>query len=200
MSKYLFRASEEDSHPELQRLEGVPFYIWNESEENKLKRHSKGQYTFNELIGLPQRDGEEMILMPYQHELYELLKTHRFCWIKKSRGVGMSEFFLRLILYNCFNKYPPHSQICICVGPSQRLAEDLLTRFKNLIQNKLSPNFFDRSRSTEATINTVRVIAIPSFHSSVLRSRDMVKFIYIDESAYIPEFQQREIGQLPKDS
>src|SRR5215217_3833970 len=138
----------EDNYPELQRLKGVPFYIWGENEEDKLKRHSKGQYTFNELIGLPRRDREEMPLMPYQQELYELLKHERYLWIKKSRGLGLSEFFLRWLLYNCFNLYPPHSQICICVGPNQRLAEDLVSRFKGLLQYKLSPNLFDRSRTT----------------------------------------------------
>lgn len=176
---------------QLQVLKGVPFWIWNYDHDNLLVEPSKCP-CFNHRIGLPMKDNHDNPFVPYQKQLHETLQNHRQIWIKKSRGIGVSEFILRWIAFCCFNVFPSGSRVCVVVGPRQLLAEDLILRFKRLF-DKIAPGLFDRSKSTEAIINGVNISAFPSYHSETLRGLDFVKFIMIDEGDYFPAFQQREI-------
>jgi flagellar basal body rod protein FlgC len=52
---------------------------------------------------------------------------------------------------------------------------------------------FDRTQSTVAIINGVKVEAFPSHHVDTMRGLDNVKFILSDETDYYPPFQQTEV-------
>jgi hypothetical protein len=145
------------------------------------------------VIGLPQEDGHDMPLLPYQKILYDPLQTHKHIWIKKARGIGVTEFLLRYIAWCCFGRnFLQNSRVCIVTGPRIDLAEDLIARFKGLFQlqqEKLIPN--DRTASTVAIVNNVKVEAFLSDHVDTMRGLDNVKFIYCDESYFFPSFQQQ---------
>jgi hypothetical protein len=51
----------------------------------------------------------------------------------------------------------------------------------------------DRTQSTVAYLNGVRVEAFPSHHVDTMRGLTNVKFILSDESSYYPPFQQRDV-------
>jgi len=152
---------------------------------------TKGDCCFNHIIGLPQKDGHDMPLLPYQRTLYDSLQNHKHIWIKKSRGIGVTEFLLRYVAWSCYSKYTANSRVCIVTGPRLDLAEDLIARFKGLFtkQNVLE----DRTASTVAIVNGVKVEAFPSHHVDTMRGLDNVKFILSDETDYYPSFQQTEV-------
>jgi len=152
----------------------------------------KGQCCFWHIIGAPQKDGHEMPLLPYQKLLYRILQERKRIWIKKSRGLGVTTFFLYWIAYCCLTRFQPNDRVCIIVGPRIDAAEDLLARFKNLF-SKVAPNLFDRSKSTVAIVNKVKVEVFPSHHVSSARGLDRVRCILSDESDYYPSFQQKEV-------
>ena len=114
------------------------------------------------MIGLPRKDNHDNPLVPYQRMLHDVFENHKYDWIKKARGIGVTEFSLRWLAYCCFNVFPPGSRVCIIVGPRQCLAEDLIARFKGLF-DEIAPGLFDRTKSTEAIINQVTVSAFPSY-------------------------------------
>ena len=93
-----------------------------------------------------------MPLQNYQKSLHEDLVNHKLIWIKKARGIGVSEIILRWIAFCCFNVFPPGSRVCIIVGNRISLAEDLIARLKGLF-DKIAPGLYDRTKSTEAIIN-----------------------------------------------
>jgi late competence protein required for DNA uptake (superfamily II DNA/RNA helicase) len=101
-----------------------------------------------------------MPVLPYQRTLYESLQNHKHIWIKKSRGIGVTEFLLRYVAWCCFSKYTANSRVCIVTGPRIDLAEDLIARFKGLFRENLLQNY--RMASTVAIINSVKVEAFPS--------------------------------------
>jgi hypothetical protein len=114
--------------------------------------------------------------------------------ILKSRGIGRSEFLLRYIAWRClsgksYTKYD--SRVFFIVGPRIDLAEDLIARFRGLFGRKFLSN--DRTQSTVAYLNGVRVEAFPSHHVDTMRGLTDVKFILSDESSYYPPFQQRDV-------
>jgi len=79
------------------RLQGKPFWIFDREQHRQEDIRTKGHCCFNHIIGLPQKDGHDMPLLPYQRTLYEALQDHKHIWIKKSRGIGVTEFLLRYI-------------------------------------------------------------------------------------------------------
>jgi hypothetical protein len=134
-----------------------------------------------------------MPALPYQQLLWNFLNEHKRIWIKKSRGIGVTEYLLRWIGYNCLTGgFPPGSRVCIVCGPRIDIAEDLISRFKGLFA-KVAPNLFDKTRSTVAILNQIKVEAFPSFNSSSMRGLNFVKCIISDESDYYPAFQQQEV-------
>ena len=76
------------------------------------------------------------------------------------------------------------------MGPRIDLAEDLIARFKGLLSNIFER---DRTQSTVAYLNGVRVEAFPSHHVDTMRGLTDVKWILSDESDMYPPFQQREV-------
>jgi hypothetical protein len=110
-------SSYSSQHSELERLRGKAFYYWDSgSHKEKTKTH-KGDCCFNDIIGLPTKDGIEKPMFDYEREIYwALLKPgylnsypqmknrgipsdnvlHPFkekhLWIKKATGLGVTEF------------------------------------------------------------------------------------------------------------
>src|ERR671923_2886813 len=110
-------------------------------------------------------------------------------WVKlsiKSRGIGVTTFLLRYIAWCCFSKYTANSGVCIVTGPRIDLAEDLIARFKGLFKENLQND--QRTQSTVAIVNNVKVEAFPSHHVDTMRGLDNVKFILSDETDYYPPF------------
>src|SRR5215216_650960 len=178
-------------------MQGLPFWTWDRQQHKQEDIRTKGFCCFNHVIGLPQKDGHDMPLLPYQRTLYDSLQDYKHIWILKSRGIGVTEFLLRYIAWSCvFRQFPENSCVCIVTGPRIDLAEDLIARFKGLFATNFGAN--DRTQSTVAIVNGVKVEAFPSHHVDTMRGLDNVKFIYCDESDFFPPFQQREVRAVMK--
>jgi hypothetical protein len=177
------------------RLQDKPFWIFDKEEHRHEHIRTNGLCCWWHGIGCPQKDGKDMPVLPYQKILYDALQNHKHIWILKSRGIGCSEFLLRYITWLCLGQISPNSRVCFIVGPRVDLAEDLIARFKGLFSKRTKENLvgFDRTQSTVAYLNGVRVEAFPSHHVDTMRGLTDVKFILSDESSYYPPFQQRDV-------
>ena len=168
------------------------YYSWYVPKHERRYRNSNGQCCLWHILGPETKEGRDMPMLPYQKLLYQVLQEHQCIWLKKSRGLGVTTFFLYYIAYLCLTKLQPGDRICIIVGPRLDAAQDLLARFKRLF-DKVSPGLFDRSSSTVAILNKCRVEVFPSHHVDTMRGLDRVKFILSDETDYYPPFQQKEV-------
>jgi hypothetical protein len=66
---------------------------------------------FNHIIGLPRKDGIEKSIFDYEKLLYDSLLIpefynhskhnfkHKHLWVKKAKGLGVTEFMLRLMAW-----------------------------------------------------------------------------------------------------
>jgi hypothetical protein len=169
------------------------FYIWSEPEHKLRYKNSNGNCCFWHVIGAPRLNNHDMPALPYQKLLEQTLREHQCILIKKSRGLGVTEYLLRHIAYCCVTGiFPENSRVCLTTGPRIDIAEDLISRFKSLF-SRVAPSLFDKSKSTVAILNTVKVEAFPSHNCASMRGLDNVKFIMSDESDFYPKFQQQEI-------
>jgi len=97
--------SQTQSGPELGAIiQNKPFWIWDRDQHKLEHIKTKGHCCFNHIIGLPQKDDHDMPLLPYQRTLYDSLQDHKHIWIKKSRGLGVTEFLLRYIAHCCTSR------------------------------------------------------------------------------------------------
>ena len=117
-----------------------------------------------------------MPVLPYQKILYEALQNHKHIWCLKSRGIGVTTFLLRYIAWCCLSHFATNYRVCIITGPRIDLAEDLIARFKDLFRVEFSIRN-DRTQSTVAYLNGVKVEAFPSHHVDTMRGLDNVRFI-----------------------
>jgi hypothetical protein len=63
---------------------------------------------------------------------------HKHLWVKKATGLGVTEFFLRLMAWLCLrNDDYKNSQMCIVTGPNIDIAIKLIKRMKALFEPKL---------------------------------------------------------------
>ena len=101
-------------------------------------------FCFNHIIGLPTKEKIEKPLFNYEKLLYDSLLVndysntlnhafkHKHLWVKKSTGLGVTEFFLRLMAWLCLrNDDYQNSQMCIVTGPNIDIAIKLIKRMKH---------------------------------------------------------------------
>jgi hypothetical protein len=75
------------------RLKDKPFWIWNVEQHKAEDIRTKGNCCFNNIIGLPVKDGKERPLYDYQKLVVDALANHKYVWVKKSTGLGISAHF-----------------------------------------------------------------------------------------------------------
>lgn len=178
--------SDEPLKPEeevLQKFRGRPFWIFDDA-DHKAQRDLVGDNCcFNHIIGMPHRDGKEMPMFDYEREIYDALQNYDRLWIKKSRGLGVTEFFLRYMAWLCLRDNEMRNcQMAIVVGPNAKLGTDLLTRFRE--RTGLDRFFkFDTDKAT-VKLNGCTITAYPSNHTETLRSPEAMKFIFLDEADF----------------
>ena len=156
---------------------------------------TKGYCCFNHIIGLPKKEVVEKPIFDYEKLLYDSLLCnnysnilnhnfkHKHIWVKKATGLGVTEFFLRLMAWLCLrNNDYRNSQMCIVTGPNIDIAIKLIKRMKGLFEPKLGITF--DSKETALELNGCTIEAYPSNHMDAYRALDNPKFILIDEAIF----------------
>lgn len=137
------------------RLKGLSFYDWT---------NTSNVTTFNHAIGLPRKNGMACVLHDYEQMLYDTLNSNKHIWIKKSTGLGITEFILRYMLWLCLKDDSlKGSQMCIITGPREDLAIGLIDRMKKLFQEKYPFITFD-TKETVIEVNGCHIESYPSNH------------------------------------
>ena len=116
-------------------------------------------------------------------------------WILKSTGLGITEFFLRIIGWLCTKDNSlKGSQVCIVTGPRIELSVILIDRLKGLFYNKLAILF--SNKETVLDLNGVRIEVYPSHHLDSMRGLANVSFILLDEADFFPPGQQQDARDI----
>ena len=143
----------------------------------------------------------------YEHILFDDLinKNVKWQWVKKATGLGITEFYLRLIVWLCVNenwrdKFG-NSQVCIVVGPNLDLGKKLIKRLKYMFDEpQLSRSkvrtlrrFLLEGSQKEIILNDVTITVFPSNHIDAMRGLPNVSMVLVDEGDYVPPREQLNI-------
>jgi hypothetical protein len=188
-----------------ERLKGKPFWIWDKQQHKQEDIRTDGYCCFNHIIGLPTKEGVEKAMFDYEKVLYDSILIndttnhnnfkHKHLWVKKATGLGVTEFFLRLMAWLCLrNDDYKNSQMCIVTGPNIDIAIKLIKRMKTLFEPKLHV-IFD-SKETVLELNGCSIEAYPSNHIDAYRALDNPKFILIDEGDFFRKGEQEDVRHV----
>jgi len=175
--------------PNLTLFHNKPFWI-NDIIAHETEFDRTGhRCCFNHIIGLPEKNGRPLSIFDYEIELTKYLKAYKNLWVKKSRGLGLTEFFLRYLTWLCVrNNHWFGYRACIITGPRVELAREEILRIKQFLQPKFTT--FNSNNDT-VIINGVTIQAFPS-NAMSLRGYAKVFWIMLDEADFFPLHQQRE--------
>jgi late competence protein required for DNA uptake (superfamily II DNA/RNA helicase) len=111
-------------------------------------------------------------------------------WMKKATGLGITEFFLRLMAWLCLKDNTlSGSHMVIVTSPNIDISIKLIQRLKALF----SPfNIYFDNKETVLELNGVRIEAYPSHRIDFARALENVSFILLDEADFFPIGQQSD--------
>jgi hypothetical protein len=183
----------------VERLQNKPFWILDIEEHKQEDIKTNGDCCFNHIIGLPQKDGIDKPLYDYEGIIFASLVTqngnnNKHLWIKKSTGLGVSEFMLRFMAWLCLKDNSlSGSQMCIVTGPRIDLAIALIDRMKKLFSGMIGlTSIIFNTKETVLKLNNVKIEAFPSHHLDAMRGLSNVSFILLDEADFFPPGQQQD--------
>jgi len=133
----------------------------------------------------------EMQFFDYEVQIEKALEDGKYIWIKKSTGLGITEFMIRWIAWNCLKDDVWKDEqidvnVVMVTGPRIDLSITIMNRLKNLFVNH---EF--RSKETVCKLNGNRIEAFPSHHLSSARGLNP-RIVFLDESDFFPKGQQQE--------
>ena len=189
-----------------ERLKTRPFWIWEQQQHKNTDIETNGDCCFNHIIGLPQKETIEKPIFDYQKLLYDNLLIpninnptnhdfkHKHLWVKKATGLGVTEFFLRLMAWLCLKDDTYHNaQMCIITGPNQDIAIKLIKRMKALFEPH---NITFANKETVLELNGCTIEAYPSNHLDAYRALDNPKFILLDEADFFRKSEQEDVRHV----
>ncbi|MGA9170200.1 MAG: hypothetical protein WBZ20_08660, partial [Nitrososphaeraceae archaeon] len=175
LHKLVSHSQQQNIRRAISKAKRQTFWIWDKQQHKLEDIKTNGDCCFNHIIGLPTKEGMEKAIFDYEKILYDALFDinyynppsqafkHKHLWIKKSAGLGVTEFFLRLMAWLCLrNDDYKNSQMCIVTGPNIDIAIKLIKRMKGLFEPKL--HFTFDSKETVLVLNGCTIEAYPSNH------------------------------------
>jgi hypothetical protein len=139
---------------------------------------------FNNIIGLPVKNGVEHSIYDYELEVIKVIEQNRNIWIKKASGIGMTELILRFLAWKILvNNDLEYKNIFIVSGTHSIHAHDVKVRLENLFRKNF-PLLQLESKFTDLWIKNTNIKIFPSRNSKDLRGYTDVAYLFLDEADY----------------
>ena len=126
----------------------------------------------------------------YEEELTTILESNRKLWIKKATGLGITEWTIRWIAWNCLkDDHWKNTQVdvtgVIITGANQDLTNKVVGRIKSLFNHEF------KTKESVVILNGCRIEAFPTNHLSPARGLNP-KIVMLDEADFFPNRYQNE--------
>lgn len=191
----------------LKQIQGLPFWIEDRDEHKAAIQECKDLELdrlvccFNHCIGLPHKNGIPLPIFDYESMIIDTIEDNDRIWIKKARGLGITELIIRYIVWLCMRNNDLKGSVCfILTGPRQITAIEHVQRIERLFEPF---GIYSETRMGLTEINDVFIQTVPSKNVGAMRGYDRVPLIFLDEADFFPIGQQQEAravaeGYIPK--
>lgn len=173
----------------LEEIKGKPFWIEDPIAHEQHWHYTGGKCCFNHIVGMPEKDGVYKEIFDYEVEIVKYLDKYKHIWLKKARGLGVTELLLRYMGWLALSSDDFYDKrFVIVTGPKVKIAWDLVRRMKTLY----SAYILDQSRLDNLFLNGVTIEAFPS-NTVSMRGYEDFKFILLDEADFFEQSEQEEV-------
>lgn len=126
----------------------------------------------------------------YEEELTSILDNNKKLWVKKATGLGITEWTIRWIAWNCLkDDHWKDTQVdvtaVIITGANQDLTNKVVGRLKSLFNHEF------KTKESVCILNGCRIEAFPTNHLSPARGLNP-KIVMLDEADFFPNRYQDE--------
>jgi len=126
----------------------------------------------------------------YEEELTTILESNKKLWVKKATGLGITEWTIRWIAWNCLKDDEwKNSQVDVSVvvitGANQDLTNKVIGRIKSLF------NYEFKTKESVVMLNGCRIEGFPTNHLSPARGLNP-RVVMLDEADFFPSRYQDE--------
>jgi hypothetical protein len=148
----------------------------------------------NHICGLPQKSGREFPLFDYQKLIFDCIEQNRNIWIKKARGIGVTTFFIRYLVWKILSTNELDGKsIFIISGTREEFANYVKKKMEDLFLPRF-PNVVFDSKYTELWINKTWIKVMPTKNIKDVRGYMDVAYLFIDEADHFEKSIQEELG------
>jgi hypothetical protein len=138
---------------------------------------------------MPEKDGNYKVIFDYELEIVKYLDHYKHIWLKKARGLGVTELLLRYMGWLALSSDTyRQKRFVVVTGPKVRIAWDLIRRMKHLYRSYI----LQESRLEAVLLNDVTIEAFPS-NTISMRGYEDFKFILLDEADFFDKSEQEEV-------
>ena len=181
----------------MKKIKSDPFYntdnpLFSDSSQLDIFK-GKTFLEFNKIIGLPVKNGKEHPIYDYELDVIEKIESNRIIWIKRSRGIGITELVLRYLAYKIVSSNElDYKKIMIVSGTMLKHANDVKEIIQSLFERRF-PLIQLESKFTELWIKNTNLICMPSRNVKDLRGYTDVSYFFIDEADYFEPSVNNEL-------
>lgn len=148
---------------------------------------------FNQIIGLPIKNGLEHPIYDYELDVVDKIENNRNIWIKKASGIGATELILRYLTWKVLvSNDLEYKSIFIVSGTFVHHANDVKVRMENLFRKKF-PLITLESKFTDLWIKNTNIKIFPSRNVKDLRGYTDVSYLFIDEADHFEPSVNNEL-------
>ena len=140
-------------------------------------------------------------MFDYEQLIVNAVENNDRIWIKKARGLGVTELIIRYIVWLCMRNNDLRGSVCFIVtGPRQNLAIEHVQRIERLFEPH---GIYSETRMGLTELNDVFIQTVASKNIDGMRGYDRVPLIFLDEADFFPIGQQKDArdvaeGYIPK--
>jgi late competence protein required for DNA uptake (superfamily II DNA/RNA helicase) len=148
---------------------------------------------FNDIIGLPVKNGKDYRIYDYKLDIIDKIESNRNIWIKKSRGIGITELIIRYLSYKIVSSNElDYKKIMIVSGTMLKHANDVKERMQSLFTKRF-PLIQLQSKFTELWVKNTNIICMPSRNVKDLRGYTDISYLFIDEADHFEPSVNNEL-------
>jgi hypothetical protein len=143
-----------------------------------------GSCCFNSMVGYPEKNRVALPIFDYEQNIVNDLDSGvKYLCVKKARGIGISELFLRYMTWLGLTKNEVYkgTKFFIVCGPGENTAIELIKRIKLIL---FPLGVLEETERTVCRFLDIEIQAKPGSHVSTLRGYTDIKFILVDEASF----------------
>ena len=184
---------QESSSSSLSVLRGLPFWIWDKEEHRQQAAATNGNCCSQHVLGLPIKNGKEFPIFGFQKQIYDYLEEYQNIWIKKARGIGVTTFLIRYLVWKIlYSNELDGKSIFIISGTREEFANYVKKKMEDLFLPRF-PNVAFDSKYTELWINKTWIKVMPTKNIKDVRGYMDVAYLFIDEADHFDKSIQEEL-------